>query len=451
LGIKPGATLDQIKTAFRGLAQTIHPDHTNVNISDELIAAKDAYDLICEAYAEAHRKPGRPPTKLKYSGNAILDVANNEVVADRYPSRKAAEADIPILIEKDKSLPKYDPKSQPPEDGLLQRRIPQYVAVGSPEAERKKKQRARQAAERKRLEEPKKPKRSVEQDPDAWLDYYEAVKQFRYEWNSLLASGLTDADGSKLNLSVNRGRYMDQAPTGKGLLMTGGWDTRLLELADAAHQTSENVPGYVARKIRGKRAPARVDYFTDPKNRANDKHLEEGDDCWGGLSGPGNGPDAFDAEDTTTDFADCESYSQLSAGDLETERVFGGETDDARLLPCTEGWDDPASDFESRLSTTKLDALDEANAPMEMEPERLDRYVPSGEFSAFPEKEIGDASQSPFLLDDPATVDERREEEQVMLPDTQAEVLPAAPTPALPEKPKRHAKEYQYSGKLLKS
>ena len=105
LGVKPGVTLGQIKTAFRGLAHKLHPDHTNTNISDDLRAAKDAYDCICEAYAEAyaeaHRKRGRPAKKLKYSGFAILDVANNEVVADRYPSRKAAEAGIPALVEKD--------------------------------------------------------------------------------------------------------------------------------------------------------------------------------------------------------------------------------------------------------------------------------------------------------------------------------------------------------------
>ena len=454
LGVKPGATLDQIKTTFRGLAHKLHPDHTNTDISDDLRAVKDAYDFICEAYAEAHRKPGRPAKKLKYSGFAIVDVANNEVVADRYLSRKAAEADIPALVEKDKSLPKCDPESQPPKDGLLLKKVPQYIAVGSPDAERKKKQRALQRAARKRFEEPKKPKRSEENDPEAWQDYREALKQLQHEWNSLLASGLTDANGSKIHLSVNHGRYIEQATTGKGLLITGGWNTRLLDLADAAHQTSENVSGYVTRKIRGQRAPARMDYFADPKNRANDKHLEEGDDCWGGLRGPGNGPDQFDADDVTADSTDCEAYSQLSAGDIETERFFGDETDDTRLLPVTEGWDDPASDFESRLTATELDALDEANAPMEMLPEKLDRCVPSGEFSEFPEKEIEDAAQSPFLLDDPATADERREEEQDESPALPAEatpeVLPAAPMPALAEKPKRHAKEYQFSGKLLK-
>ena len=64
----------------------------------------------------------------------------------------------------------------------------------------------------------------------------------------------------------------------------------------------------------------------------------------------------FDADDVTADSADCEAYSQLSAGDIETERFFGDETDDTRLLPVTEGWDDPASDFESRLTATELDA-----------------------------------------------------------------------------------------------
>ena len=55
LGIKPGATLEQIKTAFRGLAHKIHPDHQNTNIPDELIAAKEAYDLICEDYEKAQK------------------------------------------------------------------------------------------------------------------------------------------------------------------------------------------------------------------------------------------------------------------------------------------------------------------------------------------------------------------------------------------------------------
>lgn len=450
LGIKPGATLEQIKTAFRGLAHKIHPDHQNTNIPDELIAAKEAYDLICEDYEKKHRKPGPQATKLKYSGYAIIDTANNEVVADGYSSRKLAEADIPALIEKDKLLPKYDPKSKTSEDGLRPQRdlktkkLPQYAAVGSPEAERKKKQRARQAAERKRLEEPKKPKRSEKEDPDAWQDYYDAVKQFRYEWNHHLSCGLTEADGSKLNLSMNRGRYIDDAPTGKGLLMTGGWDTRLLDVADAAHQTSEGEYGYVARKIRGKRAPSGPDCFDEPW----DEELREGD-CWRSLRGPGNGPDAFEAEDQTADSADCEPYSELSAGDLQTEAFFGGKTDDARLLPCTEGWDDPASDFESRLSATELGALDESNIPVEMVPEKLDRYVPAGEFSEFPEKEIQEASQSPFYLDDPATAEERREEESTALPETPVKALPAQPVLALEEKPKCHAIKYQYSDKLL--
>ena len=111
LGVKPGATLDQIKTTFRGLAHKLHPDHTNTDISDDLRAVKDAYDFICEAYAEAHRKPGRPAKKLKYSGFAIVDVANNEVVADRYLSRKAAEADIPPWLRKIRAYLSVTPRA----------------------------------------------------------------------------------------------------------------------------------------------------------------------------------------------------------------------------------------------------------------------------------------------------------------------------------------------------
>ena len=216
------------------------------------------------------------------------------------------------------------------------------------------------------------------------------------------------------------------------------------DVADAAHQTSEGEYGYVARKIRGKRAPSGPDCFDEPW----DEELREGD-CWRSLRGPGNGPDAFEAEDQTADSADCEPYSELSAGDLQTEAFFGGKTDDARLLPCTEGWDDPASDFESRLSATELGALDESNIPVEMVPEKLDRYVPAGEFSEFPEKEIQEASQSPFYLDDPATAEERREEESTALPETPVKALPAQPVLALEEKPKCHAIKYQYSDKLL--
>jgi DnaJ-class molecular chaperone len=54
LGVQPVASSDDIRTAFRRLAKTLHPDHNKLpGAREKFQEAKEAYDTLVDAIARA--------------------------------------------------------------------------------------------------------------------------------------------------------------------------------------------------------------------------------------------------------------------------------------------------------------------------------------------------------------------------------------------------------------
>src|SRR3954462_8388548 len=65
LGLSPGATLDEIRRAYRGLAKVNHPDAAGPAALPRFLAIQAAYEQIAgggAARASGARSPSRPST-----------------------------------------------------------------------------------------------------------------------------------------------------------------------------------------------------------------------------------------------------------------------------------------------------------------------------------------------------------------------------------------------------
>jgi hypothetical protein len=275
LGIPVGASKSQIKEAYRTLLLANHPDHGG-----------DAETLknIVEAYRAVQKalpRRGRPQKYVRCDGFAIVNVLDNCVIVDGFESRKEAKDALKNL----RSLSVTGPSN-----GAKPCRL---AIVGSVASQKNKKYREQQkVGDAEKL-------------------------TFKY-WNKVLA---------KSGLSVSRGQFIEGAPHGCGLLVTGGYGSRKVEAVDAAQNRGLGGPDIPARRVRG----------------------------------VGNGPDAFDRPDETADASDVCDQESLSRGDYDCniEREFQGvdecflpgdnekllgPSDEDRILPEATVWDDPESE-----------------------------------------------------------------------------------------------------------
>jgi hypothetical protein len=273
LGIPVGASKARIKEAYRALVLANHPDRGG---------DAEALKNVVEAYRALQKalpKRGRPQKYVRCDGFAIVnELQANAVIADGFESRKEAKDAL-------KNLRSLSVMEGPSNGGKPCR----LAIVGSVASQKNKKYREQQkVGDAEKL-------------------------TFKY-WNKVLA---------KSGLSVSRGQFMEDAPHGCGLLVTGGYGSRKVEAVDAAQNRGLGGPDIPARRVRG----------------------------------VGNGPDAFDRPDETADASDVCDQESLSWGDYDcnVEREFQGmdefflpgkndrllgPSDEDRNLHSTAGWDD---------------------------------------------------------------------------------------------------------------
>lgn len=84
LGIKPGASKDEIKAAYRNLVKKYHPDRHQDNPLGELAKEKmqeinEAYEFLMNEGGAAHRKSSRGYSGSSYSGRGATTPEFNEI------------------------------------------------------------------------------------------------------------------------------------------------------------------------------------------------------------------------------------------------------------------------------------------------------------------------------------------------------------------------------------
>lgn len=402
LGRKPGASRKSITKTNRRLAFKNHPDRGGD--ASRLRAIVDAYAIVMRSIPEdpAPPKRGRPAKHFASSRWFIVDANTKKRITRKgkvttitvsapvpkwngpsdegYATRKDAEA---AFHKFKNALSKVTSRRNgAPSNGaalitsdLRRRRSPDYKIIGPSGAERVKKHRAAKKA------------RKVEED----------LRQTPEYWNRLLA---------KSGLPANPPFCVTDAPTGKGLILTGGWDSNKIENVTAAHDSEQGGPEANVRRSRG-----------------------------GGFRSHGmigNGPDAFDKLDESADSADTyldsglsnDSFDRLSWLEFNPSFCEGdsidkldGPSDEDREIPPVAGWTQPKLEYTEKDYRTG--GYDE---DADLEIEQLTVHMAAEGFSEFPE--LGGDDFTDILVEyDP---EPRSTNEQPALPAAQDAVkLPA--------------------------
>lgn len=319
LGLGVPSSKKKIKDAYRALAKTHHADVGGSNAAMlEIVKARDT----CLA---ALPKRGRPRLYPNIRGFAIVNELESDVykavIHDGFESKKEADAflvdlraRVQIVVEQREPLPGPTAKAV--------RLI--VVKASSPHAQA-------QAKHREKSPKPKAPAHWNQKD-----------------WNIYLATH---------GAGVNQGRFIKGAPHGCGLLVLSDD----IESIDTARRISQGGPGVTARR-----------------SLAQGKAFEIDDRGKVHYVSAGNGPDVFEAADSTADGEDTYYETRLSAPD---------DWYDER-----EVWEDPDDPF---ITGKKVDRLlcDSKEDVLVDERELLDQQVFSGQ---------GDENHDPHELDPPA-------------------------------------------------
>jgi hypothetical protein len=242
LGLPQTHKRNAITKAYRSLAPQYHPDLGGD--AERMKALIEARNFLLKHTPAI----GRPRKYANVTGFVIVD-QNGKVRFRGYKTRKEALAALA-------AMPKSD---APPEDGKRLR----LRVIGPSTAERKKAQRLREK-ERKRAQ---------------------ALEIERY---------INDPEAGMI-----QGKYMTQAPHGKGKLITGGYNTAKIDLVDARHCASQGG------------ADASV-----PARARNSGSGTSGDDTVPFYRVSGDKPSGVDAVE------DYEPVADLSLGELDDTNVM---------------------------------------------------------------------------------------------------------------------------------
>jgi hypothetical protein len=305
LGLPRDASRSAVEKAFKRLARSCHEDtggsHEKMK---ELIAARDLL-------RKKLRSRGRPRKYPLVVGYKIVD-QNGKTYWEGFKTRREAKD----FLKARQAASIANPDATPDQAKKT------FRVIGNAVAER---QRAKRLRDKKRKRE-------------------EALEIQRYIYNP--------------NAGMSAGKYMTDAPHGKGLLVCGGNDSKHISEIDAAHRASEGGLGDDAPPVRRSR----------PR---------------------GNGPDVFAREDSTADQLDNTERFSKADPDCEHElwerddtgRLFiesesgvrdqlAGPSVEDREFPEYEGWDELPIDDSSYIL-----AVDEDGEPCEYVAPRADKLL----------------------------------------------------------------------------
>jgi hypothetical protein len=85
------------------------------------------------------------------------------------------------------------------------------------------------------------PTRSKEDAPHDWVIYRQDLIAYKELWDKYL---------EKVGLGLGQGKFLRDAPRGKGKLVSGGYDSKKIMQVDAAGQFNKGTEGYPARPSR---------------------------------------------------------------------------------------------------------------------------------------------------------------------------------------------------------
>jgi curved DNA-binding protein CbpA len=228
LRLEPTAKRADVEEAFDHFVRRCHPDRGGT--TEIFVLLTDVRDILRKKL----KTRGRPQKYPNVRGYAIID--SNNAIRFRLKTRKKA-------VEYLKYLEGLSSDVVSDNSGML------YRVVGNARAERRRRRRA-------------------------------AIKRFVTQSGRGQSYGKYTSDLD----SDGRGKFMEGADHGRGLLITGGYGSEKISAVDAAHKAHEGGKEYVARRVHP----------------------------------PGAGPDA-DEDDKTADAADAPPTSAMSAREWQDQ------------------------------------------------------------------------------------------------------------------------------------